>query len=448
MNYEKENNILGKNIIDNIFIKNWHYTNKDKGAFGHFELDIIFRCDLACKYCYVNKYGDSLYPKELRNNETILKNTEAIINWLISNELNPTLEIFSGEPFSQKIGFLVLEKIYELYKKAPEHVRPRDIVIPTNFTFILSDKLIKKVDDLRDKFNSLGIFMALSASVEGKYMEQNRPFKNKSRATIRDDAYYDKLFEYCSKNHYGFHPMVYSDNIEKWIDNFLWFQEMFKKHNIQPFQLYLLEVRNAEWTIEQIKQFTKFYDFLIKWTFDFFKGDKRTFVRAIVSSHCGFNIISSPILTIGRGLGCSIQSTIYVRLGDLKVFPCHRLFRSQFETMHFIKDDECNIRDIEVNNPELLLAIYSFQSTIAPYCSSCINKYMCSKGCLGSQFETTGDIFTPIPTVCQLEFAKSIQFVKSMNELCVLSLIKQHVSEQVLQNINLIENLYKNGGNN
>ena len=30
-------------------------------------------------------------------------------------------------------------------------------------------------------------------------------------------------------------------NIEKWKDNFLWFQEMFCKYDIHPFNLYLLE---------------------------------------------------------------------------------------------------------------------------------------------------------------------------------------------------------------
>ncbi|MEW6106319.1 MAG: hypothetical protein AB1563_08160, partial [Bacillota bacterium] len=31
---------------------------------------------------------------------------------------------------------------------------------------------------------------------------------------------------------------------------------------------------------------------------------------------------------------------------------------------------------------------------------------MCAKGCLGSQYESTGDFLSPIPTVCQLEHGK------------------------------------------
>jgi len=49
----------------------------------------------------------------------------------------------------------------------------------------------------------------------------------------------------------GFHPMIYSNKIEYWIDNFLWFQKMFYKYGINPFNVYLLEVRNVEWLPQQ-----------------------------------------------------------------------------------------------------------------------------------------------------------------------------------------------------
>jgi hypothetical protein len=29
--------------------------------------------------------------------------------------------------------------------------------------------------------------------------------------------------------------MIYSNQIEQWIDNFIWFQDMFKKYDISPF---------------------------------------------------------------------------------------------------------------------------------------------------------------------------------------------------------------------
>lgn len=438
MNYRDENTILLNNSFDRMFFKNWHYTNKDRGNFKSLELDVTYKCDLACKYCYVARYDDILYPKELRNNDRILKNTRALINWLIKNEMNPDLDIFSGELFSQKIGFLILEEIYDIYKDTPDHLRPSLLLIPSNFTFLLSDKLTQKVDQIIENFKSINIRVSLSASVEGKYMEQNRPFKNRKKE-VRDDAFYNKVFKYCAENRFGFHPMVYSNNIEKWEDNFLWFQENFKKHGIPPFEIYLLEVRNEEWTDKQILEFQKFYDFLIKWLFDFSKRDKHKFLYNVFN-HRGFNIISSPLSTVGRGIGCSIQSTLYVRMGDLKIFPCHRLFYEHFKTAEFQLDVTDNIVGIIADNPELAIQTYSFQSQVAPYCNACAIKYVCSKGCLGAQFETTGDLFTPIPTVCKLEFAKVAQLVMSFKELGVFNLIKNGVQDNVRENLDIIDN--------
>lgn len=445
--FKKENDLLTKSILDHIFFKNWHYTNKNKGNFAHLELDVKFICDLACKYCYVNNYADILYPKELYNDEAILNNTKAIIKWLIKNELNPTLDIFSGELFSQKIGFMVLDTIYDLYKEAPEYVRPKEIVIPSNFTFILSDKLTQMVDDIRDRLHRINIKFILSASIEGKYMEENRPFKN-GKKEIRDDIFYDKVFAYCKKYGYGFHPMVYSNNIKKWIDNFLWYQYMFEKHDIDPFALYLLEVRNAEWSMEQIISFQEFYDFIIKWIFEKADKNNKRFIH-LLFNHCGFNMVSSILTTNGRGLGCSIQSTLYVRLGDLKIFPCHRTFYDHFQTAQFITDSDNNIIDIDGVNPELMLAIYSFQSNVAPYCASCINKYLCSKGCLGAQFETTGDLFTPIPTVCQLEFAKTFQYIKTMKEIGVYDDLKMFIrsNKYIYSSLLAFEKIIQQEGN-
>lgn len=443
MTFQDENNILGKSVLDRIFFNNWHYSNDERNAFTTLELDIDYECNLACKYCYVDRYGDILYPKHLRDRGTILKNTRALIEWLIKNNMNPSLAIFSGELFSQKIGFEVMDLIYQLYKDTPSDIRPPDVVIPTNFTFLLSDKLTEMVDELKRKFDEINIKFVLSASIEGKYMKVNRPYKNSSVKDNRDDTYYDKVFKYCSKNRYGFHPMVYSNNIENWVKNFLWFQDMFKKYNIPPFALYLLEVRNQEWTSEQIVELQKFYDFLIKYLFDMAGRNKNTFIEYLYN-HNSFNIISAPITTVGRGLSCSIQSSLYVRMGDLKIFPCHRLFYEQFQTAQFITDSYGHISGIEYINPELIVGTYSFQSNIAPYCESCINKYMCTKGCLGAQYETMGDMFTPIPTVCNLEFAKSIQFVKSMTEIGVLDLIKVNSSSSILENIVLIEELIYN----
>jgi hypothetical protein len=100
------------------------------------------------------------------------------------------------------------------------------ITIPTNFTFLNSDELSKKIEYYVKSFQELGIRLCLSASFDGKYMEVNRPFVKVLDYDInqsREDEYYDKAFKYCKDNNCGLHPMIYSKNIEQWKDNFLWF---------------------------------------------------------------------------------------------------------------------------------------------------------------------------------------------------------------------------------
>jgi len=42
--------------------------------------------------------------------------------------------------------------------------------------------------------------------------------------------------------------MIYSNMIEYWSDNFLWFMRNYVKYGIPLNNLYLLEIRNVEWS--------------------------------------------------------------------------------------------------------------------------------------------------------------------------------------------------------
>jgi len=349
------------------------------------------------------------------------------------------MEIFSGEPTIKPIFYEFVDYIIEKYK---DKEKKPTIVVPTNMTFILYPDLVDKMEKLIIKGRQNGINIVLSASIDGKFMEQNRPFKVES-ADKRDDDYYDKVFEFAKKWGIGFHPMVYGENIEKWKLNFLWFQEMFKKHDIPFDAIYLLEVRNAEWTREQMKEFGEFLKFLIKWTFNnIFNGDKEKFVRFLFDRR-GYNILN-PFSKVGRGLGCSIQSTMFVRLGDLSIVPCHRTSYEKFVYGRFVVKDG-KIVDIEALNPELMLAIYSYDAKNSPYCSTCPIKNVCSHGCLGSQYEITGDLFTPIPTVCALEHVKIFSIIEALKEIGVLSIVRNMVHESVKNDIDNVLELMENG---
>lgn len=387
--FYEENNILFNDFLKNYFFDDFISEHPAK----QIELILLPECNLKCKYCYVNKYYHETYQNyDFENSKN---NLIKILNYYEDNHFKCNLDIFSGELLAQKDGYKFLDIIYNFFKD--KQYKPCNISIPTNYTFILSDEYTKKVQNIIDNFHNIGINLYLSASFDGKYMEQNRPFRKDLDISLmkdRDDDYYNKVFEFNSKNDFGFHPMVYNEGIEKWIDNFNWFQDMFKKFDIDWYNIYLLQVRNTGWTKKQNQELYKFLRFLIDFTYDKF-DNKKDFINFILTK--GYNILSAPFYKIDRGLPCAIQSSLPIRINDMKMFPCHRLMYPDLEIGQLVFNQE---QLIKTKNAELGLTIYGVNNNYFPICNKCPVRNLCSKGCLGSQFEVNNDLFTPIPSVC------------------------------------------------
>ncbi|MBA7515072.1 hypothetical protein ES705_07110 [subsurface metagenome] len=432
MTYQEENDKLLNSFLGRTFFKTWRSQEEGLENFRTLELFLNTKCNLKCSYCYLANFGNELYPLGLQDDKRVLANLRVLLDWLLDRRLAPKLELFSGDPFSLQALNMILDKFESAESK------PKSIVIPTNYTFILDENLTRKIESIIERSRKLGMPISLSASIDGKYCEANRPFRS-GKNDPRDDGYYDRVFAFNKKWGFSFHPMIYSGHIDSWQNNFLWFQEMLKKHDIPWSNIYLLEVRNKEWSRDSILGFEEFIKFLIRWTFFApCHGQSQEFVRFLFKR--GFNILQSPLTTIGRGIGCSIQSTIHVRLGDLAIVPCHRTSYEPFITGHFIVDGG-RITGIRADNPELFIGIISLQSRNQPMCELCLIKHLCSGGCLGSQFETTGDLFSPIPSVCQLEHAKIRAMITAYKELRVFDLICDRVNLEKRYALNILEEM-------
>ena len=387
--YQEENKALFEDFLQNTFFKVWSGVHPERENYGTLELFLSPLCNLRCKYCYLARHKE-LCP--IVRPEKIVQNSKLLIKWLKEQSFSPAIEIFSGEPLVKSWTFPILEEILKQLDKPY-------VIVPTNGTFIKDKQTTEKIRQLLRIYHESGGRIFLSFSIDGPFLQENRPPIKFSYAD------YLQLFAIAKEWKYGFHPMIYSAGIEKWIYNFKWFIGMMKKTGISPMHLYLLEVRNPEWSMRQCLYMAKFSNFLAKYLLC---RDRKFFEETR-----GFNFFSLYYSRVGRGIGCSIQSTLHVRVPDLAIVPCHRLAYRHLITAHLKLP---NFK-IEPWNVPFFFAIQGYNLKHAPFCESCLLRPICPGGCLGAQYEVFGDPFIPIPTVCLMEHAKALGFLTALEDL-------------------------------
>lgn len=398
---------------DKQLVENYLKTAFESGSIKIVEFQLNALCNLNCTYCYYNK---SLNQSTHKNDEEILLNLDAILEYLHRNRFLDkvgNLDIFSGEPLIQNVGIKSIKKLIDFIHKNNLNL---PVLIPSNGTFVNYDSKIQEVENLIDYARNKNVRVGISLSFDGKYMD----YVNRSGINYTDE-YYEKLFAFAKKHGCGFHPMVYYNNIEKWIDNFLWFQDMFKKYDIPWWSVYFLEVRNDGWNYKNSSEFKKFIKFVLNWVFsNIFNHDRDSFINNFVfKSKRSMNIFNN-FSKHNRGIGCSIQHSLQIRLLDLAVNPCHRLSYNELDSFKFTKDKDNKIVDIDPLNIGMHFAIKHYDKKNAPFCQDCMINELCSGGCLGSQFEVNNDPFIPIQSVCIVEHAKlagQLEFFRENNLL-------------------------------
>ncbi len=417
-------------------------------VFDTISFNLGSQCTLQCTYCYLHRFGKQedinkqLYPFEPDQDE-LLSNARFIIETLIKNEYQiNTIDIFGGEMFTLFGSVLtrLYTIVYELYKDQDPLLRPINIIVPTNMTWMSKPGQIELIKIYESKLQRIGIEVQYSESFDGLLELQNRQYQSQqfNSAFPRDEDYITKLFEFQSTNNAGFHPMVYSNGIEYWIDNFLWFQRMFYKFGIQPSNIYLLEVRNYEWTPEDQLEFGYFIRFLVKLNKQFqkfFGTDSHQLINEM-----NWNILNHLNPVTYRGIGCTLQTSISINVQSLSIQGCHRnnYAFNQLGTLDKTADDFVIVNSI---NPQSVFTVQSFTTTQQPKCADCLIKYSCSGLCIGSQFEVFADQYYPIPTQCMLEHVKVFSLIQSfLDEGYQQQVVECNSSTYLKEIIRYIEN--------
>ena len=442
MNYNLENDLLLNNLIEMRFLNEWKkdFKNKDKYKTCDLELYITPKCNLKCSYCYLNKYGSQLYPYDITDENMIIKNLEIILDWIIKNNYYiDCIELFSGEIWHTEFGLNILLKIYDYIDK---YKFVNSIGIPSNMCFLLDDCQTDKIQNIINMFSNKDVRLFFSASIDGMIVEDNtRPFKYDY--SVRDEEFYNKLFEFSIKNNFGFHPMVSAHSIEKWINNYKWWAEKYKENNLDITKLMMLEVRNNDWTPDKIQEYLKFLDFVIDFTFnECYNKDKYKMVRHIFSLDHKSEYNNLALRKRNPGFTCKIQDDLYVRLGDLAIVPCHRTSYDKFIYGKFVvKNNE--IIGIEANNVELAIKILSSDPNYSQFkCGYCKINQLCSNGCLGSQYENSMELFYPCDTVCNLQIEK-IKFLTKKYDDMGLFEYARNIKFNNIKSENIVKDMLK-----
>lgn len=403
-NFDLENDELLQFMIVNKFFSNFKKGKNHKNAI---ELYVTSECNQKCEYCYLIKHGDKLYPKEIRKENIILKNLEMLLDYFSRNKFYlDEIDIFSGEILGTKLGYDILDVIYKYISE--QKIEINHIMIPTNCSFILNKDEINKVQTYIDKYRNSGCKLLLSCSVDGLILEQDtREFKDSSKNNLRTLDFYNNLFDFALKNNFGFHPMVSAYGIEKWIDNLNWWIEISKNHNkTWHSNIMFLEVRNNEWTKEKIISYLKFLNYFTDKVIEDVGIDN--FITEILFNsskiYNGYRIERMSINDCNVP-SCSIPRFLCVRLGDLKICPCHRLSYDHLNYGEFeVNNDQ--ITGISANNIQFANKVLFGSTRNSLKCDVCVFNKACIRGCLGCQFENNQDPLLPCDTVCDLLKAK------------------------------------------
>lgn len=419
MTYKEEQKELFKSYLDTHVYSYWRSQEESQYDQG-LELILTSACNTKCSYCYYKNFGKQLNDPCVSTGSNIMKNAEKLLTWMKKENMRPSsVDIFSGEPLN-------LPYIDDLISMILDCLPGVRICIPTNGTYCRSDKSLERVEQLLDKWNEKSR-VDLSMSVDGKYLDNDtRAMRDGSQY---DDEFYDRLFKFIVRHDLAVHPMVGPKGIERWCDNLDWYVDNICKYaNCDPAEalsrIYLLEVRNPDWTSSNLVDLSKFCYHLTNKAFKFWGEDKHDFVNRFLIGREGCNFYSSLVSPMVRGLGCGLQQEFSVRLGDMKLVPCHRTAYDGYNACTLVIDDDYNI-DYELENENMYMMTMNFNAKFATKCCDCPINTICSNSCLGCNFEVNHDFFTPVDSVCKMEFTKVYALAGALDDIGVLDLLIQ-----------------------
>ena len=410
-------------------------------------IELIIRptCNQKCEYCYIYKYGKDLYPNHSISNEEILKNFDSFLDYYYNERKNWSylVELYAGDMFFDDLFFDLID-IFEKYvidvKKNYPYIfeeHQTSIVIPCNLSFVAEKpETAERFKAVHKHFlDAYDIKIAFSWSTDGFYGAYEREKKE------LDQEYFDTIFDFCFEMNAGYHPMTSASNVHVLKENYDWWVENIGKRMEKygtkiwdaDFAPSMLEVRNGnEWTDEDIDVYLDFLTYAMEKRYEICQSDTEMLTRHLFGPFEDLPKYKLPRLSnydplalnfhnpddnpALEAIGCNLQTSLHVNLVDFSLVPCHRTSYPLFTGCYFIKDDNNKIIDFEPHNISGYYTIKTAHIYRMPVCSICEYNNVCLKGCLGAQFEYSGEMFIPIPSICNLYKRKTDHLIELYNK--------------------------------
>ena len=375
------------------FLSNFIYPNIENNKIFRLELILTPDCNKECKYCYLQKNKDKMYPQETRDLNLILKNLDSLLNYYLKKDLKiRKLDLYSGEIWGSKFANSVFDTILKFIDNG---LKINTIIIPSNGSFIFNDEYLSNVEYYINEFHQRKVELCYSLSYDGILDQENRPFN------IYTECQEDKIFEFAQKYEFGFHPMISAYGIEKQIDNhWFWVEKMKKYSKNLLIDIMFLEVRDGgTWTKEKIQHYLAWLKVFAEWAIkEEFNNDYLESLMQILrisDNPLGCSYVPFFQTINNNEISCSLTQSLVVRLGDLAVVPCHRLcYGKHIYGKYILKDDE--IVGVKGKNVNLMHSNLLLGSSGYLKCDICPFAQYCIKQCQGACFEFNKEPLYPI----------------------------------------------------
>ena len=433
-------------LLETFFNATFHKFQKSpflkSDVFQTLEMIVTPQCNQRCEYCYITKYGDSLYPQHIRaDHDTTLSNMKKLMDYLTYEKHYYFIEyeLFAGDLYTTNLlvdSLNLMIPYFEYIKdKAPEIFQYDEIrlVIPTNLQFVMDEEFTNEIIALHNRLESIGVNVNWSWSHDGKYSANTREKKELT------DEFYEKAFTFCHKTNAGIHPMLSAQDADKAISNFDWWVEMYAKYlpeRVENGECYprYLEVRNGdEWTDDNIEHYLGYLKHRLEYVYSICNDDTEAVAKYLFRApdaekknfedYDAFDVITSNTNDTSV-MSCIMQKSIIVRISDLAIVPCHRLTYDMFIGGWFTVEDE-KIVGFKANNVTQLIDTKMHRIDLDPICATCWNRSSCIHGCLGAQYEWSGELYLPIASVCKMQKAKTSFILKMFCDTCIMSYAMQ-----------------------